>query len=110
MLPPGSFAMRIAALHPSSPRPLRRALLFLVLAAMAAADAPGQTVLRGQVIVSGGGRLVSPGGCRVLQGAIGEPAVGHAGGGSYALSAGFWAGAGETARDAISNSGFEGCN
>lgn len=102
--------MRIAALHPTSPRPSRCALLFLVLAALAVADAPGQTVLRGQVVVSGGGRLVSPGGCRVLQGAIGEPVVGHAFGGSFALSAGFWAGAGRTPRDAIFNGSFERCN
>lgn len=102
--------MRIAALRKSGRRPLRRALLFLVLAAAVMADAPGQIVLRGQVIVSGGGSLVSPGGCRRLQGTIGEPAVGHASGGSYALSAGFWAGAGATARDAIFNGSFEVCN
>ncbi|WP_257387511.1 hypothetical protein [Tahibacter caeni] len=102
--------MRIAAVRPSSSRPVRRALLLLALAALTVADATGQTVLRGQVIVSGGGRSVSPGGCRALQGAIAEPVVGHASGGSYALSAGFWAGAGGTARDAIFNSGFEGCN
>lgn len=101
--------MRIAAFRKPGRRP-RRALLILVLAAAAVADAPGQTVLRGQVIVSGGGSLVSPGGCRHLLGAIGEPIVGHASGGGYALSAGFWAGAGATARDAIFNSGFEVCD
>jgi hypothetical protein len=62
------------------------------------------------VIAAGGGTSRSPGGCRVLEGSVGEPAVGLASGGAFALQAGYWAGPGSQRRDSVFSGDFEECN
>jgi hypothetical protein len=60
-------------------------------------------------IAGGGGTSRSPGGCRVLEGSIGEPAVGVSGGAAFSLHAGYWAGPGSLQRDSLFDTGFEAC-
>ena len=87
---------------------LRTSLALLLLGAPLAAFT--QTVLQGGLIAAGGGRSQTPGGCRVLNGSLGEPAAGRSSGGAFAVTAGFRAGRGSTNDDALFNAGFEECN
>ncbi|GMV31492.1 MAG: hypothetical protein AMXMBFR59_36170 [Rhodanobacteraceae bacterium] len=82
----------------------------LLLLASGLPQAGAQSVLKAQLIVSGGGRLVSAGGCLGARTSFGETAAGRSSGGSFVLTAGFQAGPGRLARDAIFTTGFEGCN
>jgi hypothetical protein len=61
------------------------------------------------VIAGGGGISHSPGGCRTLEGSIGEAAVGVSSGAGYSIHAGYWAGPGSVDRDSLFRNGFEAC-
>ena len=84
------------------------ACLLLVVSGLPQAGA--QSVLKASLIGNGGGRLVSAGGCLSAQTNIGEAAGGRSSAGAFVLTAGFQAGPARPARDAIFNTGFEGCN
>ncbi|WP_146151849.1 hypothetical protein [Ahniella affigens] len=62
------------------------------------------------LIASGGGTSRSPGGCRVLDGSIGQPVIGTSTGGQFRVQAGYWAGPGSKGRDSLFNGNFEECN
>lgn len=87
-------------------RRLRPLLLAVVLLA---GPALAQQI-SSHVIAAGGGVSRSPGGCRVLEGSIGQPAIGNASGGVYAVQAGYWAGPGRQRRDRIFSGDFQECN
>jgi hypothetical protein len=95
-----------------SPAPCRRrvriiiALLSLLPACFGAVTA--QTLLA-HVIAGGGGISRSSGGCRSLEGNMGETATGSSSNAGFTLHAGFWAGAGSVDRDSLFRSGFEAC-
>ena len=101
-----SFRRRLAALLRI---PKRRSGLLLLVAAVLAGPALAQQI-SSHVIASGGGTSRSPGGCRVLEGSIGQPAAGTASGGGFTLHAGYWAGSGSQRRDSVFSGSFEGCN
>lgn len=61
------------------------------------------------VIAGGGGISHSAGGCRTLEGSIGETAAGVSSGGAFSVNAGYWAGPGNAQRDSIFRNGFEAC-
>jgi hypothetical protein len=61
------------------------------------------------VIAGGGGVSHSAGGCRTIEGSIGEAAVGVSSGAGFSVHAGYWAGAGGAHRDSLFRSGFEEC-
>ncbi len=61
------------------------------------------------VIAGGGGVSHSAGGCRTLEGSIGETVVGVSSGAGYSVHAGYWAGAGSAQRDSLFRNGFEEC-
>ncbi|MBL8300911.1 MAG: hypothetical protein JNN30_21425 [Rhodanobacteraceae bacterium] len=84
-------------------------LLVLLAAALLAGQALAQQI-SSHVIAAGGGTSRSPGGCRVLEGSLGQPAVGSASGGGFMLRAGYWAGPGSQRRDRVFSGGFEECN
>lgn len=87
-----------------------RAGLALVLAACAGVAAAGDTfALRGAVIAGGGGSSRSPQDCLALDGTVAEAAAGTSGAGEFALSAGFWGGAGRVRRDPVFRDLFEEC-
>ena len=89
------------------PRPPRFGFLLLALAVLAAPALAQQ--ISSHLIAAGGGVSRSPGGCRVLEGSIGEPAAGAASGGGFTLQAGYWAGPGSQQRDSVFSAGFEEC-
>jgi len=62
------------------------------------------------VIASGGGTSRSVGGCRVLEGTVGQPVIGTSSGGQFRVQAGYWAGAGSQRRDSVFSGSFEECN
>jgi hypothetical protein len=86
-----------------------RLLLILVATAVLAAPALAQQI-SSHVIAAGGGTSRSPGGCRVLEGGLGQPAIGTASGGAFTLQAGYWAGPGSQRRDSVFSGDFEECN
>jgi len=61
------------------------------------------------VIAGGGGVSHSAGGCRTLEGSVGEPVVGVSSGAGFSVHAGYWAGAGGAHRDSLFRNGFEEC-
>ncbi|HEY6943076.1 hypothetical protein [Dokdonella sp.] len=61
------------------------------------------------VIAGGGGISHSAGGCRTLEGSLGETATGMSSGAGYSVHAGYWAGAGSARRDSLFRNGFEEC-
>jgi hypothetical protein len=61
------------------------------------------------VIAGGGGVSHSAGGCRTLEGSIGETAAGVSTGAAFSLHAGYWAGPGSAQRDSLFRNGFEEC-
>lgn len=83
--------------------------LVLLAAAVLAGPALAQQI-SSHVIAAGGGISRSPGGCRVLEGSLGQPAVGTANGGGFTLKAGYWAGPGSQRRDSVFSGDFEECN
>jgi hypothetical protein len=87
----------------------RRLAAAFVFAVLAAGDVTGQQI-SSHVIAGGGGTSHSPGGCRVLESSIGEPAAGRASGSDFIVTAGYWAGPGGQRRDSLFDSGFEGCD
>lgn len=92
------------------PRPWPGRCRFAVLAfAVLAWPALAQQITS-HVIASGGGTSRSAGGCRVLEGSMGQAAVGTASGGVFSLRAGYWAGPGSQRRDSIFSGDFEECN
>lgn len=93
---------------PPGPWPARGRLTALAFA-MLAWPALAQQI-SSHVIASGGGTSRSPGGCRVLEGSMGQAAVGTASGGSFSLRAGYWAGPGSQRRDSIFSGDFEECD
>ncbi|HEU4663829.1 MAG TPA: hypothetical protein VFS55_07350 [Dokdonella sp.] len=88
-------------------RRARVVLALLVLLASCSAAAAHQ--LMAHAIAGGGGISRSPGGCRTLEGSIGETAVGVSGNAGYTLHAGYWAGAGSVRRESVFRTGFEEC-
>lgn len=62
------------------------------------------------VIAAGGGSSRSPGGCRVLEGTMGQAVVGTSSGGAFSVRAGYWAGPGSQRRDSIFSGDFEECD
>lgn len=74
---------------------------------MACGIAAAQVV--SHVIAGGGGVSRSAGGCRTLEGSIGEAAAGVSSGAGFSVSAGYWAGPGRAHRDSLFRSGFEEC-
>lgn len=96
---------------PSAPRrfPAPRLGLLLLASAVLAGPVLAQQI-SSHVIAAGGGTSRSPGGCRVLEGSVGQPAVGTASGGVFTLRAGYWAGPGSQRRDSVFSGDFEGCN
>ncbi len=88
---------------------VRRLRLALLAAAVLAGPALAQQI-SSHVIAAGGGTSRSPGGCRVLEGSLGQPAVGTASGGGFTLQAGYWAGPGRQRRDSVFSGDFEECN
>jgi hypothetical protein len=74
---------------------------------MACGIAAAQVV--SHVIAGGGGVSRSAGGCRTLEGSIGEPATGVSSGAGFSVRAGYWAGPGSARRDALFRNGFEEC-
>ena len=97
---------RYPALRPR-PRPPRLRFVLLALAVLAAPALAQQ--ISSHLIAAGGGSSRSPGGCRVLEGSIGQPAVGNASGAGFTLRAGYWAGPGSQRRDSVFSAGFEEC-
>lgn len=102
--------------HASTCRPLaalqrsrlpRLRFLLLALAVLAAPVLAQQ--ISSHLIAAGGGISRSPGGCRVLEGSIGQPAAGTASGGEFTLRAGYWVGPGSQRRDSVFSAGFEEC-
>lgn len=89
--------------------PARQLRLVLLAAAVLAGPALAQQI-SSHVIAAGGGTSRSPGGCRVLEGSLGQPAVGTANGGGFTLKAGYWAGPGSQRRDSVFSGDFEECN
>lgn len=87
---------------------LRPRLLLLALALLAGPTLAQQ--ISSHLIASGGGVSRSPGGCRVLEGSLGQPALGTSSGGAFTVRAGYWAGPGSQRRDRVFSAGFEGCN
>ena len=79
----------------------------LALAVLAAPALAQQ--ISSHLIAAGGGISRSPGGCRVLEGSIGQPATGTASTGEFTLRAGYWAGPGSQRRDSVFSAGFEEC-
>jgi len=61
------------------------------------------------VIAGGGGISHSAGGCRTLEGSIGETAAGVSSGAGFSVHAGYWAGPGSAQRDSLFRNGFEAC-
>lgn len=101
--------MRTASiLHPAPAPPRRFRLAVVALAALAWPSLAQQ--ISSHVIASGGGTSRSPGGCRVLQGTMGQAAVGTASGGTFSLRAGYWAGPGSQRRDSLFSGDFEECD
>jgi len=95
---------------PAPPHFIERRLRFVLLAtAVLAAPALAQQI-SSHVIAAGGGTSRSPGGCRVLEGSLGQPAIGNASGGAFTLQAGYWAGPGRQRRDSVFSGDFEECN
>lgn len=96
------------------PFPPLRALLPRFGLFLLAGTALGGPALAQQItshlIAAGGGTSRSPGGCRVLDGSVGQPAVGAASGGVFTLRAGYWAGPGSQRRDSVFSGDFEECN
>ncbi|TDR38898.1 hypothetical protein DFR29_11841 [Tahibacter aquaticus] len=96
------------------PFPPLRALLPCLGLFLLAGTALCGTALAQQVtshlIAAGGGTSRSPGGCRVLEGSVGQPALGAASGGAFTLRAGYWAGPGSQRRDSVFSGDFEECN
>ncbi|MFC4820749.1 hypothetical protein [Dokdonella ginsengisoli] len=87
-----------------------RAGLVFALAACAGAASAGDTfALRGAVIAGGGGSSRSEQGCLRLDGTVAENAAGASAAGEFALSAGFWGGAGSVRRDWVFDDAFEEC-
>jgi hypothetical protein len=74
---------------------------------MACGIAAAQVV--SHVIAGGGGVSHSAGGCRTLEGSIGEAAAGESSGGPFSVHAGYWAGPGGGRRDSLFRNGFEEC-
>lgn len=60
-------------------------------------------------IAGGGGISHSAGGCRTLEGSIGETAAGVSSGAGFSVHAGYWAGPGSAQRDSLFRNGFEAC-
>lgn len=87
----------------------RRFRLSLLAAVVLAGPALAQQI-SSHVIAAGGGTSRSPGGCRVLEGSLGQPALGTASGGAFTLRAGYWAGPGSQRRDSVFSGDFEECN
>jgi hypothetical protein len=83
--------------------------LLLLAAAVLAGPALAQQI-SSHVIAAGGGTSRSAGGCRVLEGSLGQPVVGTASGGGFTLQAGYWAGPGRQRRDSVFSGDFEECN
>lgn len=110
----GGEAFRRSVFRPearvvSRRRSLRAGFAFF-LAACAGAAAAGDTLaLRGAVIAGGGGSSRSPQDCFALDGTVAEAAAGTSSAGEFALSAGFWGGAGRVRRDSVFRDLFEEC-
>ena len=105
--------MRIASstYPPRRARPGARAARVRLLL-LAGAVLAGPTVaqqISSHVIAAGGGTSHSAGGCRMLEGTLGQPAIGTSSGGGFTVQAGYWAGPGRQRRDSIFGAGFEGC-
>jgi hypothetical protein len=82
-----------------------RIVLFLALAMSASAAAA--PVIVASVVVGGGGRNFSTGGCFRLDATVGQAAAGSSIGGTFILDAGFLPGNGD--QDSIFRHGFEVC-
>ena len=94
-----------------SPAPCRRRVpvIVAILALPICFGGVTAQTLVANVIAGGGGISQSPGGCRTLEGSIGESAIGSSSNAGFTLRAGFWAGAGSVDRDSLFRSGFEAC-
>ncbi len=87
-----------------------RQLRLVLLAAVVLTGPALAQQISSHVIAAGGGTSRSPGGCRLLEGSLGQPAVGIANGGGFTLRAGYWAGPGSQRRDSVFSGDFEECN
>jgi hypothetical protein len=92
-------------LSPSARRICLLALLGLLLAGPALAQH-----ISSYLIASGGGTSRSAGGCRVLEGSMGQPVIGTSSGGQFRVQAGYWPGPGSQHRDSVFSGSFEECN
>lgn len=104
--------MRIAFMCPRWPAYTRTGVLRSRLLLLAAAVLAGPVLaqqISSHLIAAGGGSSQSPGGCRVVEGSIGQPVVGNARGGAFVLQAGYWAGPGSQRRDSVFTGDFEEC-
>lgn len=96
--------------RPSLTRYLRRRYAVVAMAfvsVMACGIAAAQVIAH--VIAGGGGVSHSPGGCRTLEGSVGEAVVGDSSGDRFSVHAGYWVGAGGAHRDSLFRHGFEEC-
>lgn len=105
--------MRAASTHsplsaPPRPWPARYRIGVLALAVLAWPALAQQ--ISSHVIASGGGTSRSAGGCRVLEGTMGQAVIGTTSGGAFSLRAGYWAGPGSQRRDSIFSGDFEECD
>lgn len=91
---------------------LRSGASRLRLVLLAGVVLTGPTVaqqISSHVIAAGGGTSRSAGGCRTLEGTLGQAAIGTASGGEFTVQAGYWAGPGRQRRDSVFSAGFEEC-
>jgi hypothetical protein len=87
----------------------RAGVVLMLLTLLASCGVAAAHQLVAHAITGGGGISHSPGGCRTLEGSIGETAVGVSANADYTLRAGYWAGAGSVRRDSVFRTGFEEC-
>lgn len=87
----------------------RQCIAVVALALLAGGGIAAAQQIVAHVIAGGGGISHSAGGCRTLEGSVGETAAGVSSGATFTVKAGYWAGAGSTGRDSLFHSGFEEC-
>lgn len=87
----------------------RQTCVLMLVASLLAGPALAQQI-SSHLIASGGGKSISPGGCRILEGSIGQPVIGTSSGGQFTIQAGYWASAGNQGRDSVFSGSFEECN
>jgi hypothetical protein len=85
-------------------------ICLLVLVGLLLAGTALAQQISSHLIASGGGTSRSVGGCRVLEGSVGQPVIGTSSGGQFRVQAGYWAGAGSQRRDNVFSGSFEECN